>query len=612
MMTRRFWTLKALLFSATVLTSQASLAQVRCELLWTSDLTAAAQIPRQRNNIAHSELPTTLDGKWDFAYLTQYATDSGVPGATTLALPTGAAVMIRDLQYALPNGKVGLHLLPTVDRPGEIGSREWKAYPPKGKTHDGVIVEGSKLVDSFLREKFGLDKNDEAAPLFAVLTYTRMIESTSAEFRGLDALAQNRTTHMGAYEGKGLTRHSPYTYAETRGWINSEYPAHVSIVTMKGVAPAVLNRNAQTSMKMLNELNGGVVFPNDYKFDYFRQVNLKEVLDYYRGWVDAKWERLPGEGPYLQRLKRENSFHCYCSEHVTMALNVAVNVPHNLKRYQQIWGETEGAHLFKLAQKRYRETFKEDMPEGEFTPLWERHGIKKPTETTEIGKALVWNPMTVADILRGFMTQYANWQRIGPLMSSLALLKFSDEAQTRLGLAPENYMGMAVPVMSKMFQAHAGRVLSDVPRGALFDAAFAQYVKSTQQGIDMSLAGMGPEAAPVKLVMDSVMKHFSQSKDLIAAQPLRSDRAAKVAFERSIEATLNEAQNIQPKYGIDDSVRTGETFVQHYSPPHIVGLINNGLYRTDPHITLQTVATTLPAAEIRSRPEGPRVVLPEQ
>lgn len=593
-----------------VLAPLAAPAQVRCEKLWDLGATLSARTTIESRvlvNAAHSDKPTTLAGRWDFADLPTYSSPEGIPGAISLGLPQGGSILIRDLQYALPDGKVGLHLLPTVDRPGMVGSREWKAYPPKGQTADGKTVEGSTLVDTFLREQFGLPKNDDSAPLFAVVTYSRMQENLSGTFRNLQDYSQNRTTHMGAYEGKGLTRHSPYDYATTRGWENAGYPATLSIVTMKGVEPRQFNLNAQISLKVLNEFNGGVKFPNDYKFDYFRQINLKEVLDYYRGWVDVKWERNPGEGPYNRKLQEENSFHCYCSEHVTMALNIAANVPHNKARYQQIWGAVEGAKLFELARARYKEAFKEDMPEtGDFTPLWERHGIKDPATHTVVGEALVWNPLTVPDLLKGFMTQYANWQRIGPVMSSLALMKFSGEAQKRLGLSPENYAKMAVPVMAKMLQFDVASRLAGVPRGAHFDAAFAQYVKATQQGFDAALAQLGAEGQAVKPLIAHAMAGLAQAKDWAAQTPLASSEVARAGFEKAIEADLQVARAIPPKLGIDDSVATGETYVQHYSPPHVVSLINNGLYKTNPHIELRTVGTTLPASEVRARPEGPR------
>lgn len=584
------WLLTALIST----TSATAFAQGLCEQVWNLEAR-----PSVITNAAHRNETTVLAGEWRLANSTRYSTNSGVPGAVEVHIAPGTSVVVRDLHYQVAPGQFGLRLLPTVERPGQVNSAQWRAYPPEGQTANGTVVKGSEIVDAHLRKELGLREDQADAPLFALVAYSRMAETRDVSFSQIKDLSQNRTTHLGAYLGKGITRHSPRNYAETQGWNNAGYPVQVSIVTMRGVEPAVFNSTASASLRMLNEFNNGVRFPEgDYKFDYYRQVNLKEVLDYYRGWIDAKWERTPGEGPFQKKLLEDPSFHCYCSEHVTLALNVAANVPHNKARYQQIWGQTEGAKLYELARQRYQETFREPLPETEFTPLWERQGIRHPTVHTRTGDALVWHPMTVADLLRGFMTQYANWQRLGPVPSGLALLGFAGEANRRIGLPVEQFVRMSVPVIAKMLTFHAAQTLAQVPRGATFDAAFAQYLRQTQQGFETAITQGGSAAEAARTPVNHALRALEGSKTWVAENPLPNAEVARMAFERAITPDLAAARAIEPLLDIGSSIAQGQKFVQHYSPPHLVYMINNGLYQTNPHIQVRMVGTTLPASEL--------------
>src|SRR5690606_31086555 len=102
--------------------------------------------------------------------------------------------------------------------------------------------------------------------------------------------SENGQTHMGAYIGLGRTRNAPFDY-HGRVWYNQGYPVIVSEVSLEGVSQSAFNHNAYVVERLLNEGNDRVIFPNDYKQDWYRTHTLKSTLDFYRGWIDRTWKR---------------------------------------------------------------------------------------------------------------------------------------------------------------------------------------------------------------------------------------------------------------------------------------------------------------------------------
>src|SRR5690606_30742192 len=116
-------------------------------------------------------------------------------------------------------GQVGIRPIPIVDRnAGYDRNNPLADYPKVGRTADGIEVQGSSLLDAYLRQQWGMDPNGRD-PIFALIVYHHP-ENYEGELTeaGLKALTgsllktENGMTHMGVYIGDGQTRNSPFNY----------------------------------------------------------------------------------------------------------------------------------------------------------------------------------------------------------------------------------------------------------------------------------------------------------------------------------------------------------------------------------------------------------------
>jgi len=160
------------------------------------------------------------------------------------------------------------------------------------------------IMDAFLRKKMKLTADDYIfAPIFYYhpeLYLGSMLELSKPEmYRMFDGI-----THMSVYIGQGRTRSSPKNYHKMKWEVMDEkngYPAQVTQVHYDGVPADEFNKNAYIALRLLNEGNEGVQFTRlDYKRDYYNAINLKEILDFYRAWLDPFWIRAESDNniPY--------------------------------------------------------------------------------------------------------------------------------------------------------------------------------------------------------------------------------------------------------------------------------------------------------------------------
>jgi len=245
----------------------------------------------------------------------------------------------------------------------------------------------------------------------------------------------------------------------------------------------------------------------------------------------------------------------------------------------------------------------------DFQPLWKQKGIKDPAHHNKFGEGLAWNALTVADVMAGFTAQYANWSRVGPIVSSLTILSYAKEAQKRMGVPQDVFLKIAVPVIIKVLQFHAATTLVKVPAEGM-EAAVGQYARMLEAGFNMAASQLGQEGAAFQaMLLPQLMTALKNSSPWIAANRFESARQAQRAFNRAVQAELDAARALKPKLDIDAAFNAHEKYVQYYSPPHIVMMISNGLWKTDPLVTVETVATSVAAGEAR-RQTAPTVLQP--
>ena len=164
----------------------------------------------------------------------------------------------------------------------------------------------------------------------------------------------------------------------------------------------------------------------------------------------------------------------YCSEHITMVLNIALNLVQTEAGYiatfgrdseqpdlgaaKQLYDINKGGEWFwKRAQAVWKQVAgNEPFPQVDdnvMIPLWSRPGhvhtankivghrklvAGKPIKPGEAplvtypGVSMAWAPMTLIDIVSDFMELYARWDKIGPDLSIKVLNGFEEEVADRL------------------------------------------------------------------------------------------------------------------------------------------------------------------------------------
>lgn len=557
-----------------------------------------------RANPSHFEGPFTVAGAYDFdpAKLADHydGLTANRFGTVEPSLPDGSAIkdisgrqkVVRDLHYHLGGGKVGIRPLPVADDDEE------------GELADGKKIKGSAIVDSYLRKAMNLGESD---PIYAVIGYMHpeFHKGTIVQFTEAHLKLENGQTHLGAYIGGGRTRNSPKDY-HRQTWSVAEggkgYPANISIVSLDGVDQKTFNQNATIALRLLNEAGAGVKFPPDYKFDYFRAVNLKETLDFFHGWLDKDWKR-PGDAePFQKKLYSDPSYATYCAEHITISLNLALNVEQSLAGYKEVWGDADGARLWDLATKVFKNDIGEDLvPVSGYKPLWKQLGITEPLKTMELGRSLAWPAETTADLISNFVEQYAAWPDVGAVVSTTVVLGFAGKAVERMGIDLPSFLTKALPVIAKMFPAEAATMpwKSKPDPGAAYD----QYVAGVKGALvkvlgDMAAKASLPAAMLTGAVVPAVEQALAASKSrLITADPVGVDKAWD-GYRDAVKAEMEAARETPVKASPEESA-PGAKYVQYYTPPAVVHRVTSGIHPLDSHVHIVTVATAMPAEELR-------------
>lgn len=603
-------------------------------------LSAGDPNQKNRSNPTHFEGPFTVDGGWTldpeivrslyknievhrFGTFKLLTTDAEGNKRPLISRRTGKLKVLRDMHYHLGNGKVGMRPIPITDRdPGYDVNQPLQNYPKLGQTADGNQVAGSTLLDSYLREQWGMDPNSRD-PIFALIVYAHpefYEGELSAE--GLEAMTgsqlktENGMTHMGIYIGDGQTRNSPFNYHSMR-WKISGYPANVSTISLDGVDQLTFNRNAVATTRLVNELNGGPDFPPIYKFDWYRTISLKDTIHFYAAWIWSDYRRNGDESkPFMTIIREDETWHTYCAEHATIITDLALNVPHNLEWYQKIWprkvtaleseehkGRVLGEVLFESAQQRYRTLTGEDLPlveAGAFTPLWQQEGIQRPTSISKLGRGLAWSAETTSDLISNFLEQYAAWPDVNPVVSSVVAMGFMVQARERMGITAEEYLKHAMPLMQKMvvFNAITDTAVPLPTGGATKIASeelFTAYKEAIIDGYGKAFASQPQVAA---MLQQAITATLDENKTYIMSNAGKTIDEAWNLFVKDAKSLAAEARNIDVVLPIDGQTEVHK-YVRFYSPPAIAHRVASGIHESSEFVQIKTVATAFDARELR-------------
>lgn len=591
-------------------------------------------------------------------------------------------------------------------------------------------IYGSQYVDSVWKKIVYGDENDPGV-IFAPIVYSHP-EYGSGTLGDLNKMLKTEQgmTHMGLYYGNGFTINSPTSYHENTWWGASDcgplnrddsscaYPPLIYAVHYKYLSTQfnpkkasdlaelqpkkiaaiseerhVFNQNAKTVLEIINQLNDGPEFPPDYKHDWFETLTLKDHLEFFADWIEG--------GAKAQKYKDNPAMNHYCAEHITIGLNIALNVPQNLEGYKDVYGAVRGAKLWSKVQRRWltertivsgrlwgkveATTFPETP--ASFKPLWKaiveqadqrarkisnperkarfellagnakkRIPNKLPSTWDLYGMSVAWPAETTTDLMADFITQYVRFTQVGPVVSSLALIGFQEEAVKRLRMDPGVFFMETTPFIRAMFKYDLGIFFSRQPLQARNTQVGLGYLQAQRKGLRDFMLGKAlaeaaappasdvvaaptPEVvtAPTPEVVAAVTariegmmaaifadgvaaeavmseKTVAEAIQLAARLDSRVARAAKlkdmtsskieqvrveVAFQdyrRHVAAHTERVREIKPACDVAN-VEAGAC-VKYYSPPAVLPRVVAGIRTHEPLLSFEAIGTVVDGRDV--------------
>jgi hypothetical protein len=577
---------------------------------------------KYRNPILHHQGKSAYPGKYQVTNeaLGHYNIARDMFGTTTIKNPDGTTFVIKDMQYRLADGSIGMNILPVNDHGAVVGPNGEKLF-------------GSVLVDEMLRREMGLSPSDA---IYAPIYYIHP-ELNSGEFSRLvlGDKSENGITHWGTYLGNGRTSNSPALY-HNRVWsvtgepdTNFGYPANVAILSMEGVSQAMLNKNL---VLVDNFLNYGVRFPQDYKNSQFKPVDINTALMFYRDWILEK-----------NYLKTETPWFTYCAVHKTLVAYVALNLPHNLNSFKEIYGDEEGEQFFLEFQKNHFQLLGVDFTqaqETDFEPLWKKLNLTREqirpltldeykaydearrTQRLDQLKGFKplppdvgtpWAPHMMSDALYELIQPYCDFLDSGAIVMSATIIGFSKPVMQRTGISSIEYLMGAVPIIQLAMEAHAKLYAAEIPCAQYQDSA---YYKETCQSLYLAFGGSESGVGAVgqeshaeinqdklfeglqdldskdwepRLLTWFCMSRVRENWSSIIHGGVQPMEVVYVGFMGSIQGELVRARNM---------VVTDPRGIQYNAPPSTPHGIGIGLFPVSEYVSIRIVATVMDHSEL--------------
>ena len=579
-----------------------------------------------RNKVMHSREPSVYTGDYQVTddALKKYNVDRDKFGTTDIILPQ-TTYNVKNFQYILDDGSVGMHLIPVNDY-GIIKGPNSESY------------WASQLIDSYIREKTNIKPSD---PLYAFMYYIHpeLSKITIADFATTD-INEMGITHMGAYYGQGLTTNAPPLYHHRRWGVAGPtfgYPCNVLTISLDGVNQAMLNKNFILTDKFINY---GVRFPIDYKHSAFRMVDINTCLMFYKDWIMEK--------PYL---KTDPTWFTYCAAHKTLVTTVALNLPHNEKSFMEVYGAEEGKAFYEVFKTNYFELagerfIEDDNGETDFEPLWKKEGLTpaqirpftyneyvaydtarregkldtftgfrplKPTQATG------WGPQFTADVIMNFVEAYADFIDAGAIMSCATIMGYAQQVVERMGITMTEYLMVAMPILETYMQAHA---MIYVPSNPAEDYEKSKYYIETFEGLYIAFGGHKEDLLNALKQLPVLEKYegdlkgfvlFLQAQEKMLPEFLAWWSLWKVRVNwstlisapnmLSLEAYAWLQSAVKGEFETARSILAPEAdSIQYNTPPAIGHMIGIGMFDKNPFISLKTICTVMDHTELEPKP----------
>jgi len=523
-------------------------------------------------------------------------------GSIDVILPTGRHNVV-DLKYPVGDEPKGMRIVPASDESRVV-------FP------DGILRSGHDLIDHFLRQEMGLLPDE---PIYAVFSYIHPEEHVG----DIAALPQTAKLyfghqHIAAYLGGGRTTHALSPSSRWRGSrpanmaLNLDrHPANVQIVSLQGVPQGTLNRNAQIVDTIISTR---ARIPISTDTIDCRTVDLTTILQYYR-------DLIKGE-EYLEDL----SWYTNCSVHKTIVVNAALNVPHNPKAFEEIFGP-DGRNLCSIFLDCYAEVAGQPFSpslETDFVPLWKLEGLPRtavrPLSLREYNRyhaavaerrlreyggrrplppneGLAWPLETLPDILGSFVETYAPLRHVGGLEAASAALLLRNVVRERVGIDEATYIRLARPVVTRMLVAESLRQGSADLSTTWLDDAPAQLQDRILQG-DRLYTGVDSSA-----VREAVDQCAADAKEMLAPLlerlPIDDDEAL-----RWFRESVHEDMRALRAASVTDGGKKGLC-----SSPGIFHKLALGRHAISRYVQVRTVCTVMDESHLTHVPSDHRTRL---
>lgn len=583
------------------------------------------QLPA-RNPVMHNRQASVYAGDYQVtdAALANYGVTREKFGSTDIVLPDGSSFNVKDYQYILDTGEVGMYFIPVNDY-GLINAA------------DGSTAYASELVDQYIRMKMKIKETD---PLYTFIYFFHP-ELNKNTIQGFSETEKTEMgiTHLGAYYGQGVTSNSPPLYHHRQWGVNGEvfnkygYPSNVMIISMEGVDQAMLNKNFLVTDKFLNY---GIRFPKDYKNSQFRMIDINTCLMFYRDWIRE-----------AQYLKNDTSWFTYCAAHKTLVATVALNLPHNRNAFIEIYG-ADGSAFYDDFLKNYYELTGYDFTteeETDFEPLWKKQGFIpeqirpftleeynaydaarragkldsftgfKPLKPTD---ATAWGPQYAADVIFDFVEAYADFLDAGAIVSCATVMGYYIPVTERLGISGEAYLMDAMPILEILMFAHAkiyaaGTHQPDYHKSTYYNETFAQlYVAfgGKQENLASALNNLQQVESfegDLNGFVQFLLKQSSILPEFIAWWAMWKVRLNWNSIITSNPLSPEDAYTwmkneiTQPFNNVREIVAVQPDKIEFNTPPSIAHMVELGMFPKNPFVTFKTICTVMEHKELEPK-----------
>jgi hypothetical protein len=512
-------------------------------------------------------------------------------GSLKILVSKGKTHHVCDLHYGLGDGRFGMRLIPVNDEGAVIDI-------------DGAYVPGSAVVDDLLRARMGLSEHE---PIYALASYIRAEEHRVAiqDLPGSMKLFFGHK-HLAAYLGEGRTTHSPEKHhAEAwrrmghNIWNVRGYPATLFTVSLEGIDQATLNRNGRIADAILN---AGALAPSDFERMRCRVFDLNTILQFYRDWIR--------QAEYLTGL----SWFMSCADHKMIVVNVMLSVPHNPRKFLEIFGN-DGHQLWADFRQRFRQLTGHDfkiMDETDFEPLWQKEGLStnqiRPLSLSQYnafhaavvenrlqqydgprplppGVGLAWPTETVVDLVAGFVSTYLRFDEVGGVLSSVVIMRLAAQFQKRLNIPETEYYKMVVPVVSKLLVADA---MVHARKGADWLAnAKDEFHRALLEGANDS-----DEDCSDRRISRLLRQIFEEAESRL---PML---AQAKSVDRSTPIQWLDNELVEIVKSLREHAMSGRMAAQFFTTPAVFHRIALGVYPRSRFVTVTPVCTVMDQSEL--------------